>query len=88
LYQKNKCRISWTLLFYFIISEEIKYKNKIILIENSTERKTRKPEKFLDIVILKKEIHEEEGQYFLAWDNNSCRYDSFLFYIHMQLDLI
>ena len=79
LYGKNKCRISWPLLFYFIISEEIEYKNKIILIENSTERKTTKPEKFIDVVIINKEIHKEEGQYFLVWDNNSCRYDSFLF---------
>ena len=79
LYGKYKCRISWPLLFYFIISEEIEYKNKIILIENSIERKTPKPEKFLDVVIKKEEIHEEEGLYFLVWDKNSCRYGRFFF---------
>ena len=34
LYGKNKCRISWPLLLYFIINEENEYKNNIIKNEN------------------------------------------------------
>ena len=39
LYGKNKCRITWPLFFYFIINEEDEYKNKIVLIEKSSEKK-------------------------------------------------
>ena len=47
LYGKNKCRISWPLMLYFIINEENEYKNNIIRKKISPEIKSEYPKKFI-----------------------------------------
>ena len=82
LYGKNKCRISWPLMLYFIINEENEYKNNIIRKEISPEVKSEYPKKFIPTFEIKAERETNDNdQYFLMWNANSCRYDAF-FYIY------
>ena len=71
LYGKNKCRISWPLMLYFIINEENEYKNNIIRKEISPEIKSEYPKKFIPTFEIKAERETNDDQYFLMWNANS-----------------
>ena len=99
LYGKNKCRISWPLLLYFLIQEENEYRNNIYNKEINIDIKNMKLEKFVKTEKIDKSKDKEKKKFkenntivddnkFLKWNFNSCLYDSFFSYIYSVLDII
>ena len=93
LYGRNKCRISWPLLIFFLINGENEYRCDIYENEMNLDYKNLKFERFLKTNKLtndKSELREKKENksilknniiIFLKWVSNSCRYDAFFLYI-------
>ena len=88
----NKCRISRSLLIYFLIKEENKYRSNIYNNEMNLEYKNINFSKFIKTKPKAIKLKEEKSKklkennelsdnndIFLKSAENSCRYDSFFF---------